>query len=167
MTELTLIQQALMFAQLAHRNQKDDEGQPYINHPHQVAEIIKLITKDEELIASAYLHDVVEDCKVKPDELEMFFGKRVADLVMEVTHEGKKAEGHYFPRLKSRDAILLKFADRLSNLSRMNTWDEGRKEHYLKKSRFWKQAEGELTIGQLIRKNKELEAEIKKLKKGK
>ena len=53
--------------------------------------------------------------------------------------EGKKDEkGYWFPRLKSKDAIIVKFADRLSNLSRMDVWDEERQQHYLKKSKFWR-----------------------------
>lgn len=61
---------------------------------------------------------------------------------MEVTHEGQKDEyGYYFPRLKTKEGIMLKFADRLSNLSRMDNWNERRVAHYIKKSRFWKQSE--------------------------
>ena len=58
---------------------------------------------------------------------------------MEVTHEGRKDEiGYYFPRLKTQRGIVLKFADRISNLSRMESWDDNRKNHYLRKSKFWK-----------------------------
>ena len=96
------------------------------------------VTGDEEVIAAALLHDVIEDTGVGFMELSREFGLRVANLVMEVTHEGRPDEhGYYFPRLKSKDAILIKFADRISNLSRMEPWPEKRRQQYLRKSKFW------------------------------
>ncbi len=90
-------------------------------------------------MSAGLLHDTIEDTNTTYEELVQFFGNRVADLVMEVTHEGQKnSKGFYFPRLKSKEGILIKFADRLSNLSRMSTWNEDRKAQYLRKSNFWK-----------------------------
>jgi (p)ppGpp synthase/HD superfamily hydrolase len=58
---------------------------------------------------------------------------------MEVTHEESNDNfGYYFPRLKTREGIMIKLADRLSNISRMDSWDIARREHYLKKTKFWK-----------------------------
>ena len=54
--------------------------------------------------------------------------------------------GYWSPRLKTKRGIILKFADRLSNLSRIESWDKKRQEHYLKKSKFWK-SEGPQTKG--------------------
>jgi (p)ppGpp synthase/HD superfamily hydrolase len=129
------------FAKERHGKQVDDCGKPYFeSHVEKVAAILNLITDDKNLLAAAYLHDTVEDTQTTYEELSKTFGVDIADLVMEVTHEGSKENGgYYFPRLKSRGGILLKFADRLSNLSRMDAWSEQRKEHYLKKSRFWRE----------------------------
>lgn len=127
------------FATKKHKNQKDDFNRPYISHPIQVAKIIKLISDDEDLIAAAYLHDTIEDTATTYKELKKQFNKDIADLVMEVTHDGTKDTlGYFFPRLNTKRGILLKFADRLSNLSRMESWDIARQEHYLRKSKFWK-----------------------------
>lgn len=128
------------YAALKHGDMLDDEGKNYfLAHVCQVVRILGKVTTDDEILAAACLHDVVEDCGVTYEELVKEFGQRVADLVMEVTHEGKKDDyGRYFPRLKTRNGILIKFADRLSNLSRMTTWDKKRVAHYLKKSKFWK-----------------------------
>lgn len=128
------------FAQIKHTGQLDDSGKDYFSsHIEQVVSILEKVTQDEDILSAAYLHDTIEDTQTTYEELVAGFGKRVADLVMEVTHEGKKdAYGRYFPRLKSREGILIKFADRLSNLSRMEPWNEQRKQHYLKKSKFWK-----------------------------
>lgn len=135
----TMLQEAINFALNKHMTQKDDCGKPYFNHVSQVAMLVQMVTKDPEIVMAAYLHDVIEDTDATYEQLVDKFGKRVADLVLEVTHDGKKDEkGFYFPRLKSRDAILIKFADRLSNLSRMEAWTPERQEHYVKRSKFWK-----------------------------
>lgn len=133
-----LIQKAMQFAVEAHRGQRRDDGRPSIVHPIQVAKIIEMVTDDENLIAAALLHDTIEDTDVTWDLLNGAFGSDIADLVNEVTHSGQPdSKGFYFPRLKTQRGIMLKFADRLSNISDMKTWDEARKQHYLKKSKFW------------------------------
>ncbi len=136
----SLVDQAREFAKKKHLNHYDDEGKPYFDaHLEQVVAILKTVTNDQNILAAAYLHDVIEDTDTSYQEVEEHFGKRVADLVHEVTHEGHKDEkGYYFPRLHSKDAILLKFADRLSNLSRMHCWPEKRQQQYLKRSKFWR-----------------------------
>jgi GTP pyrophosphokinase len=138
MPKSEVIERAKSFAQDKHRNQKDDNGFPYFYHVEQVARILGIITKDLDLIACGYLHDTIEDTETTLEELRKTFGSRIASLVFEVTHEGKKdKDGYYFPRLQSKDAILIKFADRLSNLSRMEAWNKDRQEQYLRKSKFW------------------------------
>lgn len=131
---------ACEFARRKHEGQLDDEGKSYFEaHVCQVVDILLKVTIDDDILMAGYLHDTVEDTDTTYEELACTFGVRVAKLVMELTHEGKKDEvGYYFPRLKSRDAILVKFADRLSNLSRMSAWDEKRQDQYIRKSKFWK-----------------------------
>lgn len=130
---------AMEFAVKAHEGQLRDGGEPYIKHPAQVAQIISLVTDDDELIAAAWLHDVLEDTPVSFEVLEARFGSRVANLVNEVTHEGDDRHGYYFPRLNTQAGIMLKFADRLSNISDMGAWSDRRRTHYMKKSVFWRQ----------------------------
>lgn len=132
---------AKVFAMNKHAGQKDDDGENYFySHILPMVHAIENFTYDEDVICATYLHDVLEDTDTTYEELKEEFGKRVADLVYEVTHEGKKdSYGFYFPRLKSKDAILIKFIDRASNISRMDSWNEGRKAQYLRKSKFWKE----------------------------
>jgi (p)ppGpp synthase/HD superfamily hydrolase len=127
------------FAREKHANQLDDSGKSYFDsHISQVVSILLKVTRDRSIIAAAYLHDTIEDTDTTYEELKKVFGKKIADLVNEVTHEGSKdSAGYYFPRLESREAFLIKFADRLSNLSRMEPWDKKRQEQYMRKSRFW------------------------------
>ena len=135
---LDIEKKARDFAQEKHENQMDDEGKPYFTaHVLPVVNIVKQVSNDMDIICAAYLHDVVEDCKVTVAELEVEFNPRIAGLVYEVTHDGCKETGYIFPRLKTKEGIILKFADRLSNISRMGSWNEQRQAHYLKKSKFW------------------------------
>lgn len=139
MKNTELIEKAAIFAHIQHVDQLDDEGKPYYDHVLTVAMILRQVTDDPEVIAAGYLHDTIEDTNTTYEELVEEFGQRVADLVMEVTQEGTNdSKGYYFPRLHSKEGIMIKFADRLSNLSRMGSWDADRQAHYLKRSKFWK-----------------------------
>ncbi len=137
---MNMIEKAKFFGIEKHKDQLDDDGEPYFwSHCWVVASAVHTITNDEDVIIAALLHDTIEDTDTTYEELEKEFGKKVADLVMEVTHEGTKDNyGYYFPRLKSKGAILIKLIDRASNISRMDSWDEERKKHFLKRTKFWK-----------------------------
>lgn len=135
------IAKAKLFASMKHEGQLDDDGETsyFFAHLDIVGHLVASVTDDKEVIAAAYLHDTLEDTKTTKEELVEVFGQRVADLVHEMTHEGQKDNyGYYFPRLKTREGMLIKFADRLSNLSRMSLWPEERQAQYLKRSKFWK-----------------------------
>ena len=128
------------FTQTAHAQQMDDSGENYFEaHILQVVAIIKQVTNDKDIISGAYMHDLIEDTQVTFADIQKNFGIRVADLVLELTKKGKNDNyGYYFPNLKSKEGILIRFADRLSNLSRMTAWNEKRQEQYIKRSKFWK-----------------------------
>lgn len=137
--KLPITERAYRFAAKAHKGQKDDSGLDFFHaHPLQVYLILGQIledNQDENLMAAALLHDVIEDTTVIYEELVEEFGSDVADLVNEVTHEGQKDNhGFYFPRLHSKRGVMLKLADRLSNLSRMQAWSKQRQDHYVKKT---------------------------------
>ncbi len=131
---------AWVFGKRKHEGQLDDSGRDYFErHCINVSDILRKVTSNPDIIIAGLLHDTLEDTDTTYEELEKEFGETVANLVCEVTHEGEKDEyGYYFPRLNSKDAILIKFADRLSNLSRMVPWSDARQGQYLKKSKFWK-----------------------------
>ena len=136
-----IVRRAAEFARAKHGDTLDDNGQLFFDaHPAKVAELLNVVApKDENLIAAGYLHDTVEDTDTTYEELIEVFNRDVADLVMEVTQEGRKDNyGYYFPRLHSQRGITLKFADRLSNLSRLESWSPQRRDQYLRKSQFWR-----------------------------
>lgn len=138
---MPLYSKALQFGRLKHEGQLDDTGGDYFtNHCLQVASILEEVCpEDENLVCAGILHDTLEDTQTTLEELKTEFNIDIASLVHEVTHDGQKDHiGYYFPRLSSKRGIILKFADRLSNLSRMSCWDAAKQEYYLKKSKFWK-----------------------------
>lgn len=133
-----LVDKALEYASEKHKGQLDDQERPYFfAHLVQVHSILKDITDDVETLCAGILHDVIEDTDTTYEDLIREFNKPIADLVNELTQEGTRETGYYFPRLQSRKAVMVKFADRLSNLSRMDDWPGDRQLNYLKVSRFW------------------------------
>lgn len=136
-----MVSQAIIFGAKAHSGQLDDAGKDYfMTHCWQVFEIVRILYPDDfELQAAALLHDILEDTDVSYETVASEFGVDVANLVQEVTHERRADDsGWYFPHLHSIRGIVLKFADRSSNLSRMEgVWDAKHIEKYLKKSKFW------------------------------
>ena len=76
-----MIGEAAAFAEKAHRGVfRKGTDIPYITHPLETAVIVSAFTDDEEMIAAALLHDVMEDAGVTKGELEEAFGARVACL---------------------------------------------------------------------------------------
>ena len=89
---MELVSAAIAFAVKAHdgmRRKKSDA--PYILHPMEAAVIVGTMTDDQNLIAAAVLHDVVEDAGITIEEIEEKFGKRVKELVESET-EDKRAD---------------------------------------------------------------------------
>ena len=91
--ELTnIVERAMLLALEAHAGMKRKLVQtPYILHPMEVATIAASMTTDEEIIAAAILHDVVEDTAFGIDVIRRDFGDRVAELVLTET-EDKRPE---------------------------------------------------------------------------
>ena len=89
---MELVSEAIAFAVKAHdgmRRKKSDA--PYILHPMEAAVIVGTMTEDQNLIAAAALHDVVEDANITIEEIEERFGRRVRELVESET-ENKRAD---------------------------------------------------------------------------
>ena len=89
---MELVSEAIAFAVIAHDGMRRKKSEaPYILHPMEAAVIVGTMTNDQNLIAAAALHDVVEDASVTIDEVETKFGKRVRELVESET-EDKRSE---------------------------------------------------------------------------
>lgn len=88
---MELASEAIAFAVKAHdgmRRKKSDA--PYILHPMEAAVIVGTMTNDQDLIAAAALHDVVEDADITIEEIEEKFGKRVRELVESETEDKRE-----------------------------------------------------------------------------
>jgi len=135
-------QVAMKFATEAHKGQICDSGKGYMeDHILPVVNLLKQITTDRDIITAGYLHDVLEDTPITYEFLMKRFGISVAELVKEVTNKQVYGVKDYFPNLVSKKAIIIKFADRLQNISRMEPWSEKRQQKYLDRSKFWKNRE--------------------------
>ena len=89
---MELVSEAIAFAVKAHDGMRRKKSElPYILHPMEEAVIVGTITDDQNLIAAAALHDVVEDAGISIEEVEEKFGKRVRELVESET-EDKRAD---------------------------------------------------------------------------
>lgn len=89
---MELVSEAIMFAVAAHDGMRRKKSEtPYILHPMEAAVIVSTMTDDQNLIAAAALHDVVEDAGITIEEVEAKFGKRVRELVASET-EDKRAD---------------------------------------------------------------------------
>src|SRR3990167_1916991 len=103
---IPLIERAMHFAIAAHDEQvRKYTGVPYIFHPIEVATILLHVgIKDENIIAAALLHDVVEDTSVTFEELESTFSPEIAQLVREVSKISQPEDGNRYWRMrKDRD----------------------------------------------------------------
>ena len=131
--DIELIRDALDVAIDAHKDQYRKSGEPYIFHPISVAKIAaEKIGLDSIGIASALLHDVVEDSKYSIKDIESRFGETIAKIVSGLTKISKlkkdkilsiQAENFRKMLLTLNDdvrVILIKIADRLHNMQTMN-----------------------------------------------
>jgi len=126
--DLDVVVRAYYYAARAHAGQTRKSGEEYFIHPVSVAMLLADLQLDVDSIASAILHDVIEDCKLSHDDLAREFSPEIADLVDGVTKIGKlqfknkhEAEAESFRKLvlaMARDirVILIKLADRLHNM---------------------------------------------------
>lgn len=136
--DLSLIAKACEFSEKAHKGQKRASGEPYLMHPLEVALILTQLHMDIASIATAILHDTIEDAHTSFETLEKEFGKEVTELVDGVTklsklsfkniHE-KQAENFrkmFLAMAKDIRVILIKLADRLHNMRTLGHLSSGK-----------------------------------------
>lgn len=128
-----LIEKAKEFAIKAHNSithKRKYTDEPYHVHPERVAKLVATITSDEEVIAAAWLHDVLEDVAPKnlnfnENTIRQLFGDRVLQLVLEVTDVSKPENGNRAKRKAidrehlakaSDDGKTIKLADLIDNI---------------------------------------------------
>lgn len=138
--KVAFIEKAADYAAKVHDGQFRLSGEPYFEHPLNVAMILADLQLDSNAIAAALLHDTVEDCGVLLDQIEQEFGADVAKLVDGVTKLGKITFKELSPEAKRgqelRQAenlrkmliamaedlrvVFIKLADRLHNMETLS-----------------------------------------------
>lgn len=89
---MDVLTKAMLYAISAHEGMyRKNNKTPYILHPMEAAAIVGSMTSDQEVMAAAVLHDVVEDTPVTLERLKSDFGDRIAYLVQSET-ENKREE---------------------------------------------------------------------------
>jgi RelA/SpoT family (p)ppGpp synthetase len=123
-----LLNKAYVFSMKAHGTQLRASGDPYFSHPIEVAGLLTDLKLDDETIATAILHDTIEDTLATPEQIEKLFGANIARLVDGVTKlskiealtENERAAENLrkFLLAMSDDirVLLVKLADRLHNM---------------------------------------------------
>lgn len=133
------IRRAFILASGVHKDQKRKSGEPYINHPVEVAFILAELRMDTDSICAALLHDTVEDTSTSLEEVSDSFGPTVATLVDGVTKISKievesltESQASTLRKMlvaMSKDirVIVIKLADRLHNMRTLMSLKEDRR----------------------------------------
>lgn len=137
--QFQVVKLAFEVANHAHSKQKRKSGEPYITHPTEVALIIAEWKLDEQTIAGALLHDVIEDTEITKADIIQIFGQHIAELVDGVTKLEKLhfeseevAHAEYFRKValamaKDIRVILIKLADRLHNMRTLSSMNPSKR----------------------------------------
>ena len=122
-----LIEKAYTFAKTAHGGQKRKSGEPYFIHVFSTAKNLANLGMSPTVIASGFLHDVLEDTETTEEELTKEFGKEIVSLVKGVTKLGTvKYKGvernvenlrkFFVSMSEDLRVLVIKLADRLHNI---------------------------------------------------
>jgi guanosine-3',5'-bis(diphosphate) 3'-pyrophosphohydrolase len=140
--ENDLLYHAMEFARMAHAGQvRKYTGNPYVDHLAEVAGIVATVDQRPETIATAWLHDIVEDTPITPEDVEREFGTAVAQGVSWLSdlERGNRAERKAMSRNRLAQAPgwvqSIKCADLISNTSSIVMHDPKFAELYLAEKR--------------------------------
>ncbi len=127
------LNKAMIFAKKAHGNQlRKYTNEPYICHPIGVMGIVYTVTDNEDMLAAAILHDVVEDTDYSIDDIFSNFGTQIGSMVEELTDVSKPTDGnrktrkaldrHHISRASSASKTI-KLADLIDNTKSIISFD--------------------------------------------
>ena len=144
---MTVFEKAKIFATAAHAavaQLRKYTGEPYIVHPAEVVSIVMTVPHTDEMIAAAWLHDVVEDTGVTIETIRAEFGEEVAELVGWLTDVSRPEQGNRATRkaidrahtaMAPAAAQTVKLADLISNSRSIMQHDEKFAKTYLEEKR--------------------------------
>lgn len=164
---MTIVEKARVFATAAHgavAQLRKYTNEPYIVHPAEVASIVRSVPHTDEMVAAAWLHDVVEDTGVTNETIRAEFGDKVAELVGWLTDvsrpdHGNRAARKAVDRAHSAsapaEAQTIKYADLISNTRSIAKHDEKFAKTYFEEKRLLLDVmdKGDATLLAIARKN--------------
>ncbi len=142
-----LLASAFDLAFQLHEGQFRASGEPYIVHPVAVADLLREIGASASVIAAGFLHDVVEDTDVTPQQLESCFGSEVRGLVEGVTklggiHFTNRTEAQaenlrkmFLAMASDIRVVLVKLADRLHNMRTLSSLQPEKQQRIARETR--------------------------------
>lgn len=142
--DIVLIKRAYVYAEEAHEGQIRASGEPYIEHPLNVACILADLKLDDVTIASALLHDVVEDTERTEKDIANEFGREIATIVDGMTkiktlkslsredYHAETIRKVILASVKDIRIILIKLADRLHNMRTISVFQEEKRQRIAK-----------------------------------
>lgn len=133
---------ALSLASQFHEHQKRKGGAPYIIHPLEVASyLVNLNIDDDNTIAAAILHDVVEDCDIQSPYIDLGKNYNLSDEVIDIVllltkpkdyKTSDPKEEKYYSKIKTnKKALIIKLSDRANNLSTIDAFTKEKMINYI------------------------------------
>lgn len=129
------VEKARVFATAAHASAaqlRKYTNEPYIVHPTEVVKIVSSVSHSKEMLAAAWLHDVVEDTGVTIEVIRAEFGDEISELVGWLTDVSRPEQGNRATRkaidrahtaMAPADAQTIKLADIISNCTSIKEHD--------------------------------------------
>jgi guanosine-3',5'-bis(diphosphate) 3'-pyrophosphohydrolase len=126
--DIRLIEKAYVFSARVHQGQTRLSGEPYLNHPLEVAHIVAQMHLDVTSVAAALLHDAIEDSLTQVEDIAKEFGEEVAQVVDGLTkiskmdfrseeeHQAENFRKMILAMSKDLRILLIKLTDRLHNM---------------------------------------------------
>jgi len=144
--KIALVADAYHFAEEAHQGQWRKSGEPYVEHPLEVALILADLQLDANSLAAALLHDVCENCGIPVSDIEARFGSEIAKLVDGVTKLGRLSWSEDYVAASESQVenlrkmlvamaedlrvVFIKLADRLHNMRTLSALSP-EKQHWI------------------------------------
>ena len=121
-------------------------NEPYIVHPMAVADMVRAAGGTTDMVAAAYLHDVIEDTQVTFEDLKEAFGESIAAKVGALTNKAKPEDGNRIQRFVincralikhlDEETMVIKVCDLIHNTSSIIEHDHGFASIYLAEKEF-------------------------------
>jgi len=142
MKEISNYWKALTFAAINYGSLKRKSGNiPYLIHPIRIISILRAAGfsefEDEELMIAALFHDLLEDTETTFSDIESQFGHKIATIVEELSIPEKNNKIEWLESFNdaSKEAKIIKMADRIDNIMDMNMWPKEKQKSYAEQAK--------------------------------